>query len=1054
MKNSFLDAKIQKPWVSPDFIYRPRLIDRLQDTDKRLIVLHATVGYGKTVLLTHFGENTAQVCAWNNMNISDNDSIIFMQYLSASLNKVLPAFDFDVRTYTASFQAEEILDTALEEFVSRLNEALSTVPYNINLILDDFQAIDNESVFYIIQVLIARSAKNLRILIATKSAVPPFCFRYILEGTADIIKQSDLSFTFEEICSLFRILLQEETNDSLVKTIWHKSEGWPAGVMFAYLHLKQQEGWPANQNSIWTCQKTALDTYFMHELFKKIPYDIQTFLINTSLLEFLNKELCNSVLHIENSQSMLLYLERENLFTSRVGQTDGCFRYHSLFKEFLESMAQPEKRQEILTRAAEFYLKTPEKEAAVEYAMSAGNWDLMQFALETVGNDFTNQGKLAPLSRWLSVLEENQIKLSAKNTLLAGSYFYRTGQAAKAARYLDQAQELFLSSMDELGYIYCVLEQARMARNQKSLAESSKLIEEILPLMDANYSHLWYEVVGERLYNFVYKGRYREALAICSEMILNTRQAGNKKAEGSFMRFSTIVYFYMGKYQKGLKLYQNLLDNNWITRDEDRLISVESYVALMYLFTGQKEAALKTIQHELERNNRFPFGNDNWLVYLIQAYIQMVLASERNNDGLRQAFLLNEAQKFLHMAERHVTGLGKNPEFLSSVNLMQEILHLYSSPQEWSNAAERIHRFADKAIPLARNMALSSAAVILYQAGSWAEAQETAQYISACEWEDAFTFKAQAVMALVMEKAGDKEEIEKTLANICACGLDEQLMQNYLPEQLWVTFKKLIKFGGDKGNRDQIKVACFGDFRVWLPGENLEIKWRTKKAQELFAFLFHLQGQAVDKDQILLQLWPDFDRKNATSLLHTSIYSIRKILAHYHLEDLIIYQDKKYAMQMSLISSDYAQLNLLSQAFEEGDEVFIYDYRHMLDCYQGEYMAGIDCDFCQGRRGYFEKRFLELSLIVARAAIRKKRWGDALNGIERAISVDPYDEELYLLALECCRYLKDIKQAKRLFKQLQATLLDELEVDISPEIEEAYRLCLEAGARKRTMAAI
>ena len=66
-------------------------------------------------------------------------------------------------------------------------------------------------------------------------------------------------------------------------------------------------------------------------------------------------------------------------------------------------------------------------------------------------------------------------------------------------------------------------------------------------------------------------------------------------------------------------------------------------------------------------------------------------------------------------------------------------------------------------------------------------------------------------------------------------------------------------------------------FSVFLPDKDgREMKWRTKKARELFAYLFHLQGSSVSREALIDLLWPESGMKSAIALFHTTLYSIRQ----------------------------------------------------------------------------------------------------------------------------------------------------------------------------------
>lgn len=1056
MRKNLVDSKIQKPSVySPNFIFREGLVERLGDRQKHLLVLHATVGYGKTVLLTHYAQETPDTCAWYHLNDTDNDIAVFMQYLCSSVKKCLPDFDFDPDVFTPFLQEREAVKTMAHIFVARMEEAVRSASQDLILIFDDFQAIEeNEEIQQIIQLILNNTTEKIRLILATKGSLPPFYFRYFLQDSADLITQRDLCFAEEEVQALTQRVLGEKDCSELAGAIWEKAEGWPAGVMFANLYLKQQRQWSKDPELDTVYAKSAVNTYFMFEIFKKLPYRIQQFLTYTSPLEFLNSDVCNDVLRIDNAQSILDYLERENLFVIKVGQSERTFRYHSLFKDFLTTQLREEIRRDILNRAAEHYLHTENKEQAVEYALQGENWDLAQYALETVGRDLLEQGRLITLTRWLSELEKAPAPMTPKNLLLAGCYCSRSGQIQKAEGYLDKALTLFISSMDEWGYIHCMLEKARIARHQVSLEESNRLIEEVLPRLQVRYDSWRYTVVGERLYNFIFLGRYREVLAICSEMILNARREGNQKAEGFFIRFSVIVYFYLGKYQKGLKLYTHLLEWKWFEREGENTFSVEAYVAFMYLCTGQKEKALETIRKELGLRTQGHKGEDMWLVYLFQAYISFILAQGEGLDARERKSLSQEAERSIHMAQRYVSAFRADHVFVQAVQMAQEIILFNPLEGTLWEIAERIVQDEGKAVPLARDFALSSLAILFYNEGEGDEVEKLARaFLAKTEWETPFAACARLVLALVCQREGLEEEGVAALKQAQEYSNENGLDWSLLPAQVKRDVREFLDSKGN-GSVGKVRVNCFGDFRVFLPDEGGEIKWRTKKAQVLFAYLFHLQGRPVDRDVLLLQLWPEADKKSATTLLHTTLYSIRKSFAAYQLEGVIEYQKRKYSMKMAWVHSDLEEMDQLCQALEQGDKAFICGRRDVLKCYKGGYLDGVDGSFSETQRIYYEKMFLELCRILAEDAMLAGDYDGAVDYLDKAITIDSYDESFYLMLMECFQASGEVRRAKHYYDRMVRILKEDLDVKPEEKITVAYRNCLAEGTWRKKVTAL
>ncbi|MDR0468745.1 MAG: hypothetical protein LBH09_02090, partial [Peptococcaceae bacterium] len=155
-----MEAKIQQPLISSEFVHRERLIARMKDESKRLVLLHAPMGYGKTVLLTQYAQNAREDCVWYHLSDMDNDGVLFMQYLSASIKKSLPAFDFDFQDYAPLLQEEDAFEAMIHDFAYKTGEAVSASGRGAVLILDDFQVINCEDIYRVIRLLLDHTGKK------------------------------------------------------------------------------------------------------------------------------------------------------------------------------------------------------------------------------------------------------------------------------------------------------------------------------------------------------------------------------------------------------------------------------------------------------------------------------------------------------------------------------------------------------------------------------------------------------------------------------------------------------------------------------------------------------------------------------------------------------------------------------------------------------------------------------------------------------------------------------------------------------------------------------
>src|SRR5687768_108088 len=138
MSTPILTTKLYIPSPQPKVVLRPRLIERLNEgLHRRLTLISAPAGFGKTTLLGEWLAGCERPAAWLSLDEADSDPTRFLAYLVAALQTIAVDIGEGVLGALKSPQpppAESLLTTLLNE--------IATIEDDLALVLDDYHVID------------------------------------------------------------------------------------------------------------------------------------------------------------------------------------------------------------------------------------------------------------------------------------------------------------------------------------------------------------------------------------------------------------------------------------------------------------------------------------------------------------------------------------------------------------------------------------------------------------------------------------------------------------------------------------------------------------------------------------------------------------------------------------------------------------------------------------------------------------------------------------------------------------------------------------------------
>ena len=139
MAAPLLQTKLCLPPPRPDRVARPRLIERLDEglrLGRKLTLLSAPAGFGKTTLLSAWGGQSPCPVAWLSLDEADNDPAQFLTYLIAAFQQLDATIG---RTAQQIQPAPQGLPTQV--LMASLINDLAAVGKSVLLILDDYHLI-------------------------------------------------------------------------------------------------------------------------------------------------------------------------------------------------------------------------------------------------------------------------------------------------------------------------------------------------------------------------------------------------------------------------------------------------------------------------------------------------------------------------------------------------------------------------------------------------------------------------------------------------------------------------------------------------------------------------------------------------------------------------------------------------------------------------------------------------------------------------------------------------------------------------------------------------
>jgi LuxR family transcriptional regulator, maltose regulon positive regulatory protein len=412
-REPLLRTKLFIPSTAPNRVARTALVEQLdRGLDKALVLVSAPAGFGKTTLLAEWTAGAPLPVAWLSLDPGDNDPNRFLNYVIAALQSALSE-----HTATLGSAAQSMLQSVqpfpVQTILVTLINELADYAEPFALILDDYQFITSPAVNDAMAFFLEHLPPNVHLVIASR--VDPSLPLHRLRAAQRLleIRTDDLRFRGDETNDYMNRVMELSLSKEEIATLSTKTEGWIAGLQMVAISLRGRQDQQAFIHNFGGSHRYILE-YLVEEVLKRQPEALQSFLLQTSILDRLCAPLCNALLEDgQDSQAVLEYLDRSNLFLTSLDDVGYWYRYHHLFADLLRARLQrfhPEMLHALHLRASGWFEKESLPEQAINHALAIYEFERVANLAEQNAINILSRGEMSALVSLIEALPEELVR--------------------------------------------------------------------------------------------------------------------------------------------------------------------------------------------------------------------------------------------------------------------------------------------------------------------------------------------------------------------------------------------------------------------------------------------------------------------------------------------------------------------------------------------------------------------------------------------------------------------------------------------------------------------
>jgi LuxR family maltose regulon positive regulatory protein len=1050
-----LSTKVLLPRRPATLLRRQRLLDfLLAQADKRLLLLSAPAGYGKTTLLVDFAGSAAAPVAWFTADEDDRDLRSFAEYLLAAIRQTFP---------TAGQVTHGLLQTSRGNpdpaiLAERLAADLSVLPDALNIVVDDYHLVD-ESVLVgrFVATLLQRLPPGVRLILVGRtipSLTPEALSLLAAQGDIAGLGMDELRFTTDEVRELFEKCFNLHLPEAEVERLARETEGWIAGI-----RLTTHTIWQGLLRELVASRgKENLYTYLANQVLDQQTQPVQDFLLGTCILQEMEADLCNRLLKRTDSAEILRVLENRSLFVMRLDAGESPrFRYHPLFAAFLQDRLgrSPGQLLSLHDRAGAILEERGHMDQAIRHYLAAKDPDSAARVIEVNARKVYEAGRLTTLTSWLEALPPALLDSRPQLLRVRGKALLELGRPREALQWIIQSREQFTAINDSAGALRTQVEEAEARRLLGQFAEAIALSRESLALLE----RLADPVIRAKAFRnlgiaLCQQGDMREGIPALRDALSQYDELGDLFSAGVTHHDLGVALRRSGDLAASEFHFQKALARYEQVGDQGRASHTLNSLGVGLHLQGKYDEALQVYTQAQDKAQQAGMLRTITTILIGKGDVYRDLGRYAEAAGA-----YDEARQLVEQSEAPILVLYLLIAQGSLYRLRGDMLRAAALLRRaYEEARERNAEFEKAQAALQLGILHYEQGNLPTSRGYLGESQVIFQSIGTRHELARVCLHLARLASLEGQQPAAMDDLREVFRNTLELGTHAFLLPDARRMTPLLRYAQARRVGGDaladllhradgpapgrvnaEAKQPQVdssplpvRVLALGPARVFRGENAISVdQWRALKARDLLFFLL-THGESR-REEIGAALWPEATPAQVQDVFHVTLHRLRRALGA---PDWVLFRAETYALNRRLpFWCDLEEFQDLLHGAQDLERVApaeaVERYRRAVALYQGDFLADTTSEWALPFQRKLAHAFEDSLRRLAHLYLDGADIPSAVGCFQRLLERDYYREDIHREMLNAYAQQGQPGMAHEHYRRLQRRL--RLELDVEPE---------------------